>query len=38
MLPYDHNARVISLGESGHYPMQEQPPLLANMMVRFLAE
>ena len=29
MLPFYPNARLISLGESGHYPMQEQPPLLA---------
>jgi 3-oxoadipate enol-lactonase len=38
MLPYYPNARLMSLGESGHYPMQEQPPLLATMVERFLSE
>jgi len=38
MLPYYPNAKVVSLGESGHYPMQEQPPLLATLLERFLGE
>ena len=38
MLPYYPNARLMSLGESGHYPMQEQPPLLATEAERFLGE
>ena len=38
MLPYYPNAKLVSLGESGHYPMQEQPPLLASMVERFLDE
>ena len=38
MLPFYSNARLISLGESGHYPMQEQPPLLATAIERFLRE
>jgi len=38
MLPYYRNAKLVSLGESGHYPMQEQPPLLASMVERFLDE
>lgn len=36
MLPYYPNGTVISLGESGHYPMQEQPPMLATVIERFL--
>ena len=36
MLPFYPNAQLISLGESGHYPMQEQPPLLATVIERFL--
>ena len=38
MLPYYPNAKVISLEESGHYPMQEQPPLLATVIERFLGD
>ena len=38
MLPYYPNARLMSLGECGHYPMQEQPPLLATAVERFLSE
>jgi 3-oxoadipate enol-lactonase len=38
MLPYYPNARLISLGDSGHYPMQEQPPVLATAIERFLSE
>ena len=38
MLPYYANAKVISLGESGHYPMQEQPPLLATAIENLLGE
>jgi pimeloyl-ACP methyl ester carboxylesterase len=36
MLPYYPHARLISLGESGHYPMQEQPPFLMTILERFL--
>lgn len=38
LLPYYPNARLVSLSESGHYPMQEQPPLLATLVERFLSE
>jgi pimeloyl-ACP methyl ester carboxylesterase len=38
MLPRYPNARLVSLSESGHYPMQEQPPLLATQIERFLNE
>jgi pimeloyl-ACP methyl ester carboxylesterase len=38
MLPYYPNAKVISLAASGHYPMQEQPPLLTTAIERFLGE
>jgi pimeloyl-ACP methyl ester carboxylesterase len=38
MLPYYPNAKMIALAESGHYPMQEQPPLLATVIERFLGE
>jgi len=38
MLPFYPNARLISLSESGHYPMQEQPPLLVTAIERFLGE
>ena len=38
MLPFYPNARLISLAESGHYPMQEQPPLLVTAIERFLGE
>lgn len=38
MLPYYPHARLISLGGSGHYPMQEQPPLLITEIERFLGE
>jgi hypothetical protein len=38
MLPYYANAKVISLGESSHYPMQEQPPLLATAIENLLGE
>lgn len=37
MLPFYPQARLVSLKESGHYPMQEQPPLLATWIERFLA-
>ena len=36
MLPYYHNAKLTPLGESGHYPMQEQPPLVATTIECFL--
>jgi 3-oxoadipate enol-lactonase len=36
MLPLYPNAQVVSMGESGHYPMQEQPPMLASIVERFL--
>lgn len=36
MLPYYPHSRLISLAGSGHYPMQEQPPLLAAEIERFL--
>jgi 3-oxoadipate enol-lactonase len=38
MLPWYPNAKVVSLGESGHYPMQEQPPLLATLIEKFLSD
>jgi len=38
MLTYYPNARIVSMAESGHYPMQEQPPLLATVIERFLAK
>jgi pimeloyl-ACP methyl ester carboxylesterase len=38
MLPFYPNAKLISLGESGHYPMQEQPPLLVTVVEQFLRE
>ena len=37
-LPFYPNRRLVSLGECGHYPMQEQPPLLATLIERFLSE
>jgi pimeloyl-ACP methyl ester carboxylesterase len=36
-LPFYLNARLISL-DSGHYPMQELPPLLTTALERFLGE
>jgi len=36
-LPLYPNGRLVSLGECGHYPMQEQPPLLATLIERFLS-
>jgi pimeloyl-ACP methyl ester carboxylesterase len=36
LLPYYPNAEVVTLSESGHYPMQEQPPLLATVIERCL--
>jgi len=36
MLPYYSNAKLISLSECGHYPMQEQPPLFATVVERYL--
>lgn len=38
MLPFYPNATLLSLRECGHYPMQEQPPLLATQVERFLGE
>jgi pimeloyl-ACP methyl ester carboxylesterase len=38
MLPWYPKATLVSLGESGHYPMQEQPPLLATLIENFLTE
>jgi len=38
MLPYYPKAAMMSLGESGHYPMQEQPPMLTTTIERFLSE
>jgi 3-oxoadipate enol-lactonase len=38
MLPWYPNAKLISLSESGHYPMQEQPPMIATIIERFLTE
>ncbi len=38
MLPFYPNGRLVSLSECGHYPMQEQPPLLATLIERFLSE
>jgi pimeloyl-ACP methyl ester carboxylesterase len=37
MRPYYPQANMISLGDSGHYPMQEQPPALTSAIERFLA-
>lgn len=36
MMPFYPGATLIAFKESGHYPMQEQPPLLATEMERFL--
>jgi hypothetical protein len=36
MVPFYPQAQVVSIGESGHYPMQEQPPMMASMVERFL--
>lgn len=38
MLPYYPNATLLSFGDSGHYPMQEQPPRLVTEIERFLSE
>jgi pimeloyl-ACP methyl ester carboxylesterase len=38
MMPFYPNGRLVPLIECGHYPMQEQPPLLATMIERFLRE
>jgi pimeloyl-ACP methyl ester carboxylesterase len=38
MMPYYPHAQVIEFTESGHYPMQEQPPLLATVVERFLGK
>jgi pimeloyl-ACP methyl ester carboxylesterase len=38
MRPYYPNAKIISIEESGHYPMQEQPPFLATMIEEFLGQ
>jgi pimeloyl-ACP methyl ester carboxylesterase len=38
MLPYYKNAKIVSLQESGHYPMQEEPPLFATLLDRFLMD
>jgi 3-oxoadipate enol-lactonase len=38
MLPFYPHAKVIALADSGHYPMQEQPPLLITALERFLGE
>jgi pimeloyl-ACP methyl ester carboxylesterase len=37
MLPFYSNGNLMALSGSGHYPMQEQPPLLATMIERFLS-
>jgi 3-oxoadipate enol-lactonase len=37
-LPFYPNGRLVSLDDCGHYPMQEQPPLLATLVERFLSE
>lgn len=38
MMRYYPTARLTTLDASGHYPMQEQPPLLAAQIERFLLE
>jgi pimeloyl-ACP methyl ester carboxylesterase len=38
MLPFYLHAKLISLENCGHYPMQEVPPLLATTIERFLWE
>ena len=38
MLPYYPSATLLQFGESGHYPMQEQPPLLMTTVERFLGQ
>lgn len=36
MLPFYPQARIVTLGGCGHYPMQEQPPLFATVLEDFL--
>ena len=38
MLPRCLQGRIVTMAESGHYPIEEQPPLLATIVERFLGE
>ena len=38
MLPFYSKARMQTIIEAGHYPMQEQPPMMATIIERFLID
>ena len=38
MMPFYSKARMYKIVEAGHYPMQEQPPMMATIIERFLIE